>query len=229
MTFLVKYCILFSKPSYHTKEVNDLSLYDRLLESYGPDEPILSRDIRYEDCSRPWLSKQIGKLCREGLLARFEPGVYYIPTTTPFGRSLLDPRKVIEKKYIRNGDRVFGYYAGTTLLNQLGLSSQMANTIELYTNEESSKGRLVTVGWQDVYLRRARTTVTAENAAVLSFMEAMNCIEPSGLTAEEKRIVARFIRETDITGKKIARYAPAFPDRTMRNLIESEVAFDAVP
>lgn len=206
-----------------------MCLYDQLLESYGSDEPILIRDIRYEDYSRPWIAKQIGKLCREGLLARFEPGVYYIPTMTPFGRSLLDPRKVIERKYIRDGDRVFGYYAGATLLNRLGLSAQMANTIELYTNEEASRGRLVTVGRQAVYLRRARTTVTAENAATLSFMEAMSCIESSGLTAEKKRIVALFIRKADITGKKIACCAPAFPDRTMRNLIESEVVFDVIP
>ena len=44
----------------------------------------------------------INVLCEEEKLIRFEKGIYYIPTDTVLGKSVLNPRKVIEKKYIND-------------------------------------------------------------------------------------------------------------------------------
>ena len=76
-----------------------MTLYDSLLETYGTNEPIFSNEICFEDYSRPWISKQLAQLCENGKIIRYEKGVYYIPTDTVFGKSLLNPRKVIERKY----------------------------------------------------------------------------------------------------------------------------------
>ncbi len=206
-----------------------MQFFEYLLDKFGTNEPIMSTEIEFEDYSKPWIYKQLNALVAEGRLMRFEKGVYYIPTETVFGKSLLNPRKVIEKKYISDGNDTIGYYSGVTFQNQLRLSTQMSNVIEIYTNNETSKTRDVLVGSQRVLLRRARTKITGSNVAVLSFLELMNDTSPAFLDDERKEIIRDFIKTNGITRKKITEYAPVFPDKVMRNLIESEVVYNVAP
>lgn len=203
--------------------------FDYLFEQFGVNEPIMSNEIIFGNYSKPWIYKQLNALVNEGRLIRFEKGVYYIPTDTVFGKSLLNPRKVIEKKYISDGNNTIGYYSGVTFQNQLRLTTQMSNVIEIYTNNEPSNVRDVYVGNQKVLLRKARTTITDSNVAVLTFLELMNDITPSFLDDERKMIIKNYIKNNSITRKKITEYAPVFPDKVMRNLIESEVIYSVTP
>ncbi len=203
-----------------------MSFYDSLLMKYGTNEPILFNEITFENYSQIWIKKQLKSLCDEGKLIRFEKGVYYIPTDTVFGKSLLNPRKVIEKKFIKDGEDVIGYYSGLVLLNKLRLSTQMPNVLEICTNNETTNVRSVFVGKQKVLLRKSRTEITKDNVAVLSFLEMMNEITPTSLGDEEKGYIVEYIRDNKITKNDIVSYAPVFPDKVMRNLIESEVIFN---
>lgn len=202
-----------------------MTLLQYLQDTFGTNEPFLTGEIQFQDYSRPWLYKELNKLCDEGKLIRYERGIYYIPTQTVFGPSLLDPNKVIIKKYIRSGSDVYGYYSGITFLNQLRLTTQMPNTIEIYTNNEQSKARDITVGSQEVLVRRARTPITKDNAAVLSFLELMNTVPAQFIMDERKTIIERFIAENGITRKAVSEYAPLFPDKAIRTLVESEIIY----
>lgn len=202
-----------------------MTLFESILQQYGTNEPILSSEITFQAYSRPWIYKQLNQLCEEGRIVRYEKGIYYIPTQTPFGPSLLNPRKVIERKYISQGGDTVGYYSGVTLQNQLRLTTQMPNVIEIYTNNETTRVRDVYVGKQKVLLRKARTRITAANADVLSFLELMNELKTETLDDEKKAILTALIAEWNITRKDITTYAPFFPDKAMRNLIESEVIY----
>lgn len=202
-----------------------MTMLESLLQQYGVNEPILSSELSFGGYSRPWIYKQLNQLCEDGKLVRYEKGVYYIPTQTPFGKSLLNPRKVIERKYISQKGETVGYYSGITFQNQLRLTTQMPNVIEVYTNNETTRSRDVYIGKQKVRLRRARTRITAANADVLSFLELMNDLTSDLLNDEKKAIIARFISDRKITRKDISTYAPVFPDKAMRTLIESEIIY----
>lgn len=202
-----------------------MTLIEALYEQYGTNEPILLSEISFEDYSRPWIMKQLQMLCEDGRLCKYEKGVYYIPTETIFGKSILNSRKVIERKYISACNRIMGYYSGIIFQNQLKITTQMPNVIEIYTNNEKSKVREVTIGNQRVVLRRARTEINSENAPVLSFLELMNDITPASLDEEKRGRIVEYIYANNITRKDILDYANVFPDKVMRNLIESEVIF----
>ena len=202
-----------------------MALLDRLTEDFGCNEPILLDEIDCGGYSRPWLFKELNELCRIGKLVRFDRGIYYIPTETAFGASLLDPRKVIEKKYVKDSSGCYGYYSGATFLNQLGLSTQMPNTIEVCTNNEKTRSRELAIGKQRVILRRARSKITAKNAAVLSFLELMNEVPASYFSEGRKKLTIEFITKKGITRSDITEYAPAFPDKAMRTLVESEIIY----
>ncbi len=202
-----------------------MDLYQFLLDRFGKNEPILISEIKYRDYSKPWIYKALNRLCAQGLLVRFEKGVYYIPTKTTLGIGVLNPRKVIEKKYIGSGNERQGYYSGITFLNQIGMSTQMPNTIEIYTNREATTVREIRVGSQKVILRRARTEITPQNADVQSFLEMMGSVSAGYFDEERRRIVADYIAAKGITRKAISEYAPVFPDRAMRTMVESEVIY----
>ena len=204
-----------------------MSLLTYLVEAYGVNEPILSSEITYKDYSKPWLAKELARLCGTGELCRFGRGVYYIPTATPFGPSVLSPQKVVEKLYISNGSSVNGFYSGQTALNIFGLSSQMPNTLEVCTNNEPSNRRNIKVGNQSVILRRSRVTVTNENSKVLRFLELMNDIPEDYLDAERKNILQKLIVDEGITKEQILRYSKSYPDKTFRILVESEAIYYA--
>ena len=86
--------------------------------------------------------------------------------------------------------------------------------------------REVKVGRQKVVLRKARTKITSDNVMILSFLEMMNAVTPSYFNEERKRVVRDYIKQNRITGKDITKYALYFPDKVMRNLIESEIIYD---
>lgn len=203
-----------------------MEFFDYLVRVYGYNEVILSNEIYYDGYSVSWIKKMLKKLCDEEKIIRFEKGVYYIPTDTPLGKSRLDPKKVIIKKYINDGNKIIGYFSGMTFMNMLGLSAQMPNMMEIYTNNEPSRVREVPIGSQRVLLRRSRTAINSSNAATLSFLELMNFTDAGFYDAEKKKIIAAFIDKNGITRKSVSIYSPYFPDKAMRTLVESEVIYD---
>ena len=62
---------------------------DILKERFGENEPILVEEIldEFSDISRQAVYKKIDAAMEEGLLARYDRGVYYLPTETRFGAS----------------------------------------------------------------------------------------------------------------------------------------------
>ena len=66
-------------------------------------------------------------------------GVYYIPEKTQFGILSMPFEYYIYRKYISNGEEKFGIYDHLTLLNMMGLCTQMPFVIEVLTNKISAK------------------------------------------------------------------------------------------
>lgn len=205
-----------------------MGFFEYLLNLYGYNEPIFYNEIRYKNYSRPWLQKELTALCKQEKLLRFEKGIYYIPNVTMLGVSRMDAKKVINKKYIDNGKDIIGYYSGVTFLNMLGLSAQVPNVSEIYTNNENARIREVPVGSQRVILRKAREKISRDNVAVLSFLELMNFTDAAFYDGEKTEIVKQYMEKTGITQKAILKYAPSFPDKAMRTLVESGVIFHVV-
>jgi hypothetical protein len=197
-----------------------------LKNKYGYNEPIYVNDITFKDYSRVWIFKELQKLVASNEIKRFDAGVYYFPTKMLFGDSLLDPAKVVRKRFIDNGDDVYGYLAGATLLNMTGVSTQVPNLVELVTNNESTRVRDIRVGSQKVRARRARTTVTKVNCKSLQLLDLMNSIIPGNLDETEQFMLKNFARSLDVSKDQILQYAGYFPSKAVRNLYESGVCYD---
>lgn len=121
---------------------------------------------------------------------------------------MLNPNKVIERKYLtENGERI-GFYTGITAFQRIGLSTQMSNVPEIQTNNENSKLRRVKVGSQEVILRKARVKITNQNSSVLQFLEMMNSAAAGYFDEERKEILRNWMQKMNITRQFVTEYAP---------------------
>ena len=132
---------------------------------------------------------------------------------------------MIERKYLSDKGKKIGFYTGITALQQAGLSTQISNVPEIQTNNESSKLRRVKVGNQEVILRKARVRINNENIAVLRFLDIMSIASANFLDTVKKGILKKWIDENGITREQVMQFAPVFPDKSMRNLVESGVIY----
>ena len=158
--------------------VDTCMLKEYLEKNYGYNEPIFLNEVRLEGLSDNALRQYFKQMLGAGDLARFDTGIYYLPKVQRLlKKSYLDPMKVIIRKYIQSTTETYGYFAGATFANQIGLTTQMPATLEIVTSKESTKGRTVTVGSQAVRLKRPVTTITSENAGLLQFLDAVSQAE----------------------------------------------------
>ena len=190
-------------------------------KNFSYDEPILIEDIEkmFPNKSRPWIDKIISTLVKEKHIKRYATGIYYIPRTTLFGDSVLNSNKVIERKYLSNNKEVYGYFTGISLLNSLGLTTQVPNSISIVTNNESSRRRKIVIGNQDIYLIKAPVKITKENYTVLQLLEAIKFIDVNDLDEIEKNNLIRYIVENSITLRDISKYCNYFPDFVSKKIL----------
>ena len=202
-------------------------LYNYMVDTFGFNEPIFISDIDFNGYSRIWISKELARLCEDGKVIRYEKGLYYVPQNTVFGKSSLNPNKVIKRKYLTEKGENIGFLTGTAALQQIGLSTQIPNIIEIQTNNESSKLRRVKVGSQEVILRKPKIKINNENINVLRLFDIMNNTPANLLDTEKREVLKKWINESGITREQITKFSPASPDKAMRNLIESGVIYYA--
>lgn len=151
-----------------------MTLLDKI-DEYEYGEPIfiaeLAADGKYSYNS---IKSMLSKYVKKGFLKRYCQGVYFRYQKTEFGDSCIDFDKLLERKYIKNGDEdVFGYYSGITLLNQCGLTTQVPNTREIVSNNETSIKRTVNLSGHEVIVRKSRFKIDKDNYKYYQFMNIM--------------------------------------------------------
>lgn len=202
-----------------------MDLVKCLKTQYGENTPIFFEDIA-NVCSRYTRGRVyqfIDAAMNSGLLAKAGYDCYYIPTTTPFGKSLLNPRKVIEKKYISNKGEVYGFYTGLALLNSFGITTQMPNVIEVFTNNEATKSRRVTINNQTIIVKRARTTINNSNYKEMMLLELFNLADIRSIDARATQKIVDYMKQNNISIQGIMKYAKFVPARAIKNFMSSEV------
>ena len=204
-------------------------LKEYLEKTYGRNEPIFINEIRLEGVKDNSLRQSFTRMVKAGELAHFDTGVYYLPNSSRLlKKSYLDPMKVIMRKYIKNSDETYGYFSGAAFANQLGLTSQMPAVLEIVSNRETTKGRILTVGTQKLRLKCSTIPITDENAGLLQFLNAISQAEKySELTDEETgRVLRKYARQQNYSRKLLSLALPALTGNTAKKLIEWGIIYE---
>lgn len=144
------------------------------------------------------------------LLIRFDKGVYYRPKMTAFGPSKLNPMQVFIETHIRKGMNVFGYETGPSLLNQMGLTTQIPKYRYFATNRCQRYGDHVDTKLK-VVLRRPLMNVSAETRPYLQLLDAIENKDRTPIDVENaQERLAKFVIQNNLDFKKLIAYGKRY-------------------
>jgi predicted transcriptional regulator of viral defense system len=180
------------------------------------------------DMTEENLRYHLKKMTDDGLICRFEPGVYYFPKTNILGEAMsLSADTVAVHKYINRKGKRIGYYSGYTLANRMGLSTQVPFTQEITSNNTPAAVREITIKGNRYIVRRPVVEITEENVAVLQLLDCLKDIEKC---AEEEpeicgKVLTKYVQEHAITKKMIDSFIVNYPLKIYKAIYETGVAF----
>lgn len=117
--------------------------------------------------------KALNRMVVSGKIAKLAKGKYYKPESTPFGN--LEPNQFqVVKDLLEEDGKVIGYLTGYSVFNQLGLTTQVSNTIQIGRNEirPALKRERYTIKFI-----KQKNTITKENIPLLQFLDAIRYIK----------------------------------------------------
>lgn len=207
-------------------------LYNYLLDTYKPDEPIFLKNINFKNYTKNSIRQQMKQLTDKGLIARFENGIYYIPTITIFNdKSTLGIDMIISRKYLTENSQRCGYVSGYLLINYLGLTTQVPMVFEIVTNKTKKNIRRTLIKKSRVILRKPRTKVTNENYKYLQFLDAMYIVFTYAELEDDElnEQIHYYMSKANITMEQLEPYLSYYPDKIYRNLLETKVIYHDLP
>lgn len=197
-------------------------LYEYLIKSYQPNEPIFLCDIDLP-VSNGNLRKMMKDLCDVGKIKRFDIGIYYLPKQSRLkGGVPLSVDTVAKYKYVCRNGNIEGYYSGYTFANMLGVTTQVPYTIEIVSNNASAKVREIDLQGRRIILRKSRVPITNENYQILQlldFLKDANEYYDDDNDIFENRI-RKYIVDENIKKDDVDLYIKHYPDKIYRYIYE---------
>lgn len=197
-------------------------------ENYEIGEPIFLTDIIIPNITEENLRYHLKKYTDEGILWRFDPGIYYFPKNNIFGeKSALSPDVVAVNKYIRRRGKRVGFYSGYTLANRMGLSTQVPFTEEITSNYAPAPVREISIRNRKYVIRRPVISINEMNFPVLQLLD---CLKDIDKCAEEDlescgEILSRYIKENSITKEIIDQFIANYPTKIYKAIYETGVKY----
>ncbi|HRE42246.1 MAG TPA: DUF6088 family protein [Ignavibacteria bacterium] len=117
--------------------------------------------------------KALNRLVVSGKIAKLSKGKYYKPENTPFGKLLPNQAQVVKDLLEENG-KINGYLTGYSIYNQLGLTTQVSNTIQIGKNQVRPNFKR-----ERYYISfiKQKNIITKENIPCLQILDAIRYIK----------------------------------------------------
>lgn len=197
---------------------------EHLRREYSYNEPIFINELAFEDVNYNNLRQIFKRLTDEGILERYDTGIYFFPKKSSIlGKTYMDTEVVIANKFIGRGNRLYGYYSGLTFANQIGITTQVPVVKDIVTNKESSRGRTVFIKSREIRVKKPRAEVSNGNCLILQILDLINEYEKYSEyeVAKTYEIIAEYIKQTEIAKQKALDYLSLYPARVAKVLLES--------
>lgn len=113
--------------------------------------------------------KALNRMVATGKLAKLSKGRYFVPEESAFG-NLQPSQNEIVKDLLEKDGKVIGYLTGYSIYNQLGLTTQISNIIQIGRNDirpAFKRGRYT------ISFVRQKNLITRENTPLLQILDAI--------------------------------------------------------
>ena len=199
-------------------------LYDYLLDNYKTNEPIILYNVKVKGMSKNAVKLEMKKLQEEEKVAKFDRGVYYLPTDTPFGKSNITAFDVIKKKFLLDeNNNVIGYITDMNFSNYLKLTTQRPAGYTVRTNKATKNYEEKNVGGFRTVIRKPRYPITNEN---YKYLQLLDLIEKSEYLVEYEfepvfpDKIKEYMKENKLKTKELMSYCENYPVDIYKKLYE---------
>lgn len=202
---------------------------ETLKSKFNYNEPIFTNEIlsTFTEYSRAYIFKLINKAKIKGQILNYDNGIYYLPKETILGPSLISIEEVLKKKYIKSRDKIYGIYSGLSLQNAFSLTTQMPNTIEIISNNESMRTRKFTMHGRNIIIRKSRYEINALNEKTYILLQFFLELPKNTIISDDvKKSIKNFVVNNQISLTEVFELSKYFPAKAIKNLIFNEVIND---
>ena len=186
-------------------------------------------DFNTEVNKKEAVIKALNRMVASGKIAKLSKGKYYKPENTPFGNLQPNQAQIVKDLLEENG-KITGYLTGFSIYNQLGLTTQVSNTIQIGKNQvrPNFKRERYTIAFI-----KQKNTITKKNIPLLQLLDAIRYIRKipnADIEASCKRFLALIKNLRDQEINTLVRLALKYPPATrallgaMLNNLEKEQA-----
>jgi hypothetical protein len=157
--------------------------------------------------------KALNRMVVSGKIAKLAKGKYYKPESTPFGN--LEPNQYqVVKDLLEDDGKTIGYLTGYSIYNQLGLTTQISNTIQIARND--IRPSLNRDRYSIIFVKQ-KNTITKENIPLLQLLDAIKYIKKipdSSIAAACLRFVTLLKALSEKEVATVVRLAQKYPPAT---------------
>ncbi len=130
-------------------------------------------DFNIEVNKKQALIKALNRMVEANKLSKLSKGRYFKPEITPFGNLQPSQEQVVKDLLYDNG-KVVGYLTGYSIYNELGLTSQVSNSIQIGKNEIRPKFKRERY---TISFVKQKNTITKKNIPLLQILDAIKYIK----------------------------------------------------
>ncbi len=149
--------------------VNVSSYIQRKIERTESGTIIQMNDFNVPADKRMAMAKELSRLAKKGTIARLEKGKYYKPRKTLFG-NLKPSEDEVLKSILKSSN---GYIGGATSFNQLGLTTQVSNTITIVVSDYRPPKEIAGL---KIKFRKSEMSIDSDNTIILQLLDSLRYI-----------------------------------------------------
>ena len=182
---------------------------DRLPKGYVFTYADFSKEVTRKEA----VIKALNRMVASGKIDKLSKGKYYKPENTPFGKLQPNQTQVVKDLLEENG-KITGYLTGYSIYNQLGLTTQVSNTIQISKNQVRPNFKRERYS---IAFVKQKNTITKENIPLLQLLDAIRYIKKipdATLEASCNRFLAIINKLTDKEINTLVRLALKYPPAT---------------
>jgi len=171
------------------------------------------RDFITEVNKKEAVIKGLNRMVASGKLSKLSRGKYYKPEVTVFGNLLPDQSQIV-KDLLENEGKIVGYLTGYSIYNQLALTTQIGNTIQIGKKEKRPDFKR---GKYTISFIQQKNNITKENIPLLQVLDAIRYIKRIPDTSPKaacKRFLTIIRGLSDYEKVTLIRIAQKYPPAT---------------
>jgi len=157
--------------------------------------------------------KALNRLVERNVIKKLSKGRYYKPEITVFG-NLLPPQAQVVKDLMEENGKMTGYLTGLSIYNEMGLTTQVSNTIQVGRNDVRTA--LKRDRYQISFIHQ-KNPINSRTVPLLQVLDAIRYIRkiPDATTDSScRRLLAILDKKNDEDIKSLVRLAMKYPPAT---------------